>query len=82
MQYSSSEKYLFEITNICVWLIHAVHYFFIILFLLFFYFPCAFPPSELYLLAEAVELQPGSGGCAPAVQAEVTSPFSSLILGC
>lgn len=28
VQYSSSEKYLFEITNICVWLIHAVHYYF------------------------------------------------------
>lgn len=44
VQYSSSEKYLFEITNICVWLIHAVHYFFIILFLLFFLFSVCFSP--------------------------------------
>lgn len=27
VQYSSSEKYLSEITNICVWLIHATYYY-------------------------------------------------------
>lgn len=57
MQYSSSEKYLFEITNICVWFIHALHY----------YSPpppCAFSLSELCLLAEAeaLGLEPSSGG--------------------
>lgn len=66
VQYSSSEKYLFEITNICVWLIHALHYYSI-----FPPPPCAFPCSELYLLAEAeaeglepstaVPPHPGSG---------------------
>lgn len=78
VQYSSSEKYLFEITNICVWLIHALHYYSI-------FFPT--PMCISLFWASPAGWSRGSGAAAQhsgvstlRVRAELMFPLFILIL--
>lgn len=59
VQYSSSEKYLFEITNICVWLVHALRH--------YFYF--FFPTPHVHFPFLSFTCQQKQWGCSPAAVA-------------